>query len=325
MTLSKAFLMVAASLTVSGVASAEDQPTTTTAEKQSALQTVLPGAYGNVEVRHRVRRTLTDKEKVANDVPALQFRPTLGTTLFDGKVDTSFNWIFQKSADSIVLNKADFYNATQWDLVQGSLGHVGPYAEIYPKTDGGYDSLVGFYGELTPTIKMDAGDIAILAYLEPVGEFMSKNQSADNKVKTVNKTGKESLSLAGDDQDEIEQRDPTLYNYAGASAKFKPAALKGFSVGGGLDFAQTWKPKYETKEVDGDERTDVAGYESTSATVTKLTLGYALTEKLNLAGQLRQNVRGFYAGGIDEAHPDRSGNFGDVRWETRVSLVATLF
>jgi hypothetical protein len=322
--ISKALFAVVAGMTVAGVASAQDAATTT-AEKKAPIQTLLPGAYANAEIRHSTKRSITEDDKVANDIPNLQLRPSLGTTLFDGMVDTSFNWIFIKRPDQVVIDKSTMYNATQWDLVQGKLGHIGPYAEIYPQTDGGYNSLLGFYGELTPSFPVPGGELSTLAYVQPVAEYSSKNYADANQQMTPeNKTERDSLSLNDEGTDTIEQRDSTIYNYTGGAVKYKPAAVAGFSVGLGVDFCQTWKPKYETKEVDGDLRTELSGYEATALSINKLTLGYKLTDKLSLSSQLRQNIGGFYGESVTTDRPDRTGNVGNTRWETRVSVIATI-
>src|SRR4051812_13415513 len=103
-------------LALASVATAQDNASVS-AEKTSGIKTIVPGAYGKLEVRHTtLQENLEGTDGNVNNIPALSFRPTLGTTLFDGKVDTNFTWIFTKKPDVVPVARSYFYNITTWTV-----------------------------------------------------------------------------------------------------------------------------------------------------------------------------------------------------------------
>src|SRR4051794_2181102 len=106
MKLSKGMIALIAGVAFSGGASAPDQAAVS-AEKQAPIKTLIPGAYDKVEVRHDVLRQM-NKDTVDDDVRQVNVRPTLGLTMFNDAVDTSFTYVFKHSADN-VIKKSDAY------------------------------------------------------------------------------------------------------------------------------------------------------------------------------------------------------------------------
>ncbi len=329
MRFSKAIFVLVSGLSVAGIASAQDQAAVS-AEKQSGIKTLLPGAYANVELRHSTLRTVDEDNKVVNDVPAMQARPTVGSTFFNDKVDTAFTWVFKKSADTNFISKSYLLNITQIKAVEGKYGNIGPYFETYQSNGQSFnESDIGLYGELTNSFDLSAGKLALTAYTEPVGVFMDKHTASGdgNKIAPRNETSQEKLSLNEAGDDTIQQRDPTIANYYGVNAKFSPEALKGFSVKGAVDLLSQWKPKYATKETeDGETRTELTGYETRGFTMNRIILGYKISDTLSIANQFRQYIGGIYGTSIDSTHPDQSvAGVGTNRFENRLQLTATLF
>ncbi len=335
MKFSKAIFVLVSGLSLAGVAAAEDQPAAVTAEKAAPIKSILPGAYGNVEVRHSTLRLVDTDGKKVNDIPALSVRPTLGTTLFDDKVDTAFTWVFKKAPDTNKITKSYLVNITQWKVLDGAIGNIGPYSEVYQANGASFnDALIGLSGELNKDFALPGATIALNGYWNPVAEYMDghTNGGKDNQVATRNETSQEKLFLTGstDDADanKVQQRDPNLLNQYGASAKYKPEAVKGLSLGLGSDIINKFHPKYTTKETaSGEPRTEQDGYATSGLSITKIMVGYKLSDKVSLTGQFRQYTGGTYAKAIDSSHPDASGFLGgrDARFETRLQMVATLF
>ena len=147
MKFSKVMFVLVSGLSFAGVATAEDTAATApvSAEKQAPIKSILPGAYANVEVRHDTWREVDAEGKKTNDIPYMQFRPTLGTTLFDDKVDTAFTWVFKKAPDTNKVTKSYMMNVTQWKVIDEKLGNIGPYFEMYQTGNGQSfsDNMVG--------------------------------------------------------------------------------------------------------------------------------------------------------------------------------------
>ncbi len=329
MKFSKAIFVLVSSLSVAGVATAQDQAAVS-AEKQSGIKTILPGAYGNIEMRHSTLRVMDEDNKVVNDVPSLTARPTLGSTFFNEKVDTAFTWVFRKKPDTTVVERYYLMNVTQIKAIDGKYGNIGPYFETYQKNGQSFEeSYIGLYGELNKDLELAAGKVSFNGYSQPVGLFRdahSANLEA-NQIEPRNETSQETLSLTDDENGAtIQQRDPSVFHFYGASAKFAPAAVKGFSVKGSVDLLNRYDPKYVTKETDdGDARTELDGYAVSGLTLNRIILGYKISDTLSVANQFRQYIGGIYGQSIDAQHADKTGQVGNYRFENRLQLTATLF
>jgi len=333
MKFSKAIFVLVSGLSVAGVASAEDQAAVS-AEKQAGIKTLVPGAYANIEIRHTTLRVMDEDNKVVNDVPSLQARPTLGATFFNEKVDSAFTWVFRKKPDTTVVERYYLMNVTQIKAIDGKYGFIGPYFETYQKNGNSFDeSYIGLYGELNKDVDVAGGKLSLNAYTQPVGLFNDGHTAAsqDRQVAPRNETSRDDkdLALQGEDTDgnpTIQQRDPSIYHFYGANVKYAPDALKGFSVKGAVDLLNYWKPKYVTKETDdGEPRSELDGYQTEGLTMNRIILGYKISDTLSLNNQFRQYIGGIYGSGIDSAHEDKTGQVANYRYENRLQLTATLF
>jgi hypothetical protein len=312
-------------IALTGAVNAQAQDAATSAEKQAPLKTILPGSYGRLELRHSVARRM-EGEEVTNDIPKLDIRPTLGSTFFDGRFDTSFTWIFRKAADTTAVKKLILYNESKWTLLEGRFGDIGPNALTYQSDDQSFnESYVGIDANLKRDFAADHGTITLSGYMGPAAAIRSGKDSQENKVSVRNDTGNDNFALDSTGSTEIEQRDPTLWNYSGVQARFKPSLLPEFYVGLGVDLAQKWDPKYAASEVEGDTRVERVGYATSAVTSNVLKLGYKVSDDVTVAGALRQNVGGYYQQGLGEDSPDPTGYWGATRWESRLSLQATLY
>jgi hypothetical protein len=103
---------------LTGITTAQAQDAAVSAEKQAPIKSILPGSYGKVELRHSVARRM-EGDEVTNDLPKMDVRPTLGSTFFDGRLDTSFTWIFRKTPDTAKVSKLILFNETKWNVLQG--------------------------------------------------------------------------------------------------------------------------------------------------------------------------------------------------------------
>lgn len=321
----RGIFIFAAFMQIAGAAVAQGQDAAVTAEKQAPIKSILPGAYGKIELRHSVARRMEGQD-VTNDIPKLDIRPTLGSTFFNDRVDTSFTWIFRKTADTAKVSKLVLFNETKWNVVQGKYGDIGPYAVTYQSNDQSFsESYVGFDANLKRDVAIAGGTLAFSGYMEPLAVIRSGKSSAESKVNVRNDTGNDSFSLDNSGATDVEQRDPTIWNYSAVDTRFKPDAVEGFYVGLGVELAQKWDPKYSAKIVDGETRVENDGYATSAVTTNVFRLGYKVSDAVTVAGALRQNIGGYYGQGVGETSPDPTGYWGATRWESRLALQASLF
>ena len=283
------------------------------AEKSAPLQNFLPNSYGKMELRHELDVTMQETT-VQNQTPNASARPTLGSTFFDGKLDTAFTWIFEKTADTVKINKTYFYNITTYDLLSGDNGSIKPYAEIYQTTPTGTAGESGFKVAYLGTefatnaeVATGAGAITFSAYTLPLAVFSSGGMVPMDKPQNI--TGRAALT-----EEEIERQDPAYDSYTGVGVKFAPAAVTGLTAALGTELYRGWAPSYEVGLVDGSERTSLDNYDVTNMITNKFTVVYPLSDKVNLSNQVRHYIGGIYESGID-----------GKRWENRLAITATLF
>ena len=334
-------LLVGLTLAKFAMADEAKVPANVSAEKKSALQQLLPGVYGKVDVRQDFLRADVGTTK-AYDHTSVDFLPKLGMTLFDDKVDTSFTWWFKQNSSTNTVSKHDFYNETQWNWLAGEFNenspfNFGPYAWIDFLGAVGNSTFsyadVGFYGEVNYQFAIPTGALALQVYEQPLEEFVTAadNQAPDAQLplgndKGANQTG---ASLNGESVSQARvttnQRDPLIINYAGTNALYKPQAIKGLAAGIGIDLVNTWKPKYRAVTADGQDSVEKAGYSTGVLTMNRLILSYKISDKVTVSNQTRAYLRGYDQRTVDVNNPDPTGQVGPYKWENRLALVATLF
>ncbi len=315
MKISKAVFAIIAGAAISSAAHGQEA---VTAEKQAAIKKILPDAYGSVEVRHSTLRVMEKDEQVA-DSPVLSVRPTLGTTLFDGSVDTSFTFRYNKKADTSRIGKSSTYNSTTIDIVGNDIANLKAYSLTYVAGEDSFStSDLGFIGEAAKAV----GPVKFSSYLNPTVSFNSGKNSPKDKVTAADKT--QGLTLTEADT-KVEKEHPGIWNAAGVSAKYTIGAT-GLAVGTGLDFGQNWEEKLAIVQVeDGTTRRSSDGYKYRSSTLIKLNTSYKLSDKTSIVAQVRGVTEGFFAESINKSNEDEVLGYGANRYEARLSLNATLF
>jgi hypothetical protein len=315
MKISKAMFAVIAGTAISSAALGQEA---VQAEKQAAIKKILPDAYGSVEVRHSTTRVM-EKDKQVSDSPVLSVRPTLGTTLFDGNVDTSFTFRYNKKPDTSRIGKSSTYNETTVALIGNDAASLKAYALTYVAGEDSFStSDLGLIGEAAKSF----GPLKISSYINPTVSFNSGKNAKNDKVTAADKTN--GLTLTETDT-KIEKENPGIWNSAGISAKYTIGST-GLAVGTGLDFGQNWEEKLAIVQVeDGTTRRSSDGYQYRSSTLTKLNVSYKLSDKTSMVAQVRGLTEGFYAESVNKSNPDEVLGYGPNRFEARLSLNATLF
>lgn len=321
MKLSRIMLALVAGSTMSGVAVAQNQ---LSAQKQEGFKLLVPGLYGKVELRHD---TAFKTDNTKGSTPSASVLPTIGTTLWNKAVDTSFTARYSKGTADPVLKTAEFYNETSWTWLKGEYGSFGPYAftAFNPSTSQMLYSNIGVNFTFEHTYPVALGDVTLKAYTEPKAALLG-TASEDVKVTPKNDTGRENFGLESGADTKVTAQEAPAYNDSGFSVKVAPAALKALTLGAAVDVAQKWTPRYAAKDVVGNELvTEADGYLYRAATTSKLTASYQIKEGLKLGGEVRHNVGGFFDYTIDPATAEDNKELLSSQFQTRVSLSADLF
>jgi len=336
MKISKRVLVVAAGMAIAGLAHAEEAAPAVAAQKSAGLKTIAPDLYGNVQVRHTTDRVTNDGDKV-DDKARLTVRPQIGTTLFDGAVDTYVIWIFQKTPAKDAWDKTYVYNETYWYPFQGKAGDLDYKAGTYSYFEQAQAEHTiglqqhGLYAEVNYPLETTAGKFTFAGLTNPVAEWMNNDRVKDkaNSLPLSNRTSRDAdgLGLTTDDSGNLttQQKDPSFWTDNEASAKFAPGFLPAASVGFALEYIQHWTPKYALNETGDDTHTDKIGYRYGALTLNKFVLGYKVSDKVSLSNSTRYHIGGFYQSRVDETKEDPSQAYGHITWENRLALNVTLF
>jgi hypothetical protein len=319
MKFSKVLFAVIASSSVAGVAFGEEA---VQAEKKAPIQQLLPNAYGSVEVRHSTLRKM-EGDKLVDDSPSLSVRPSIGSTFFDGKLDSYFTLRYSKKPDSVRINKSFTDNETFLTLVKNDIGAIKGYAyTVMAGEDSFADTSLGLYADAAKSLDIVGGSLKLSAYSNPTAGYKSGKQAAADKAPAADRT---SLSLKEDDT-KVEQQDPSIGHTFGGGVRYAPAAVKGLSFGPSVDFGQAWTPKYEMVETtDGNAKQQLNGYATRSATMTRLVVSYKLSDATTLTSQIRGLTAGYWEEGVSVSKPEEALGYGANRFEARVSLSTNLF
>ncbi len=305
--------------------SAFAQQAAVSASNVSPVKALIPGAYARLELRHVTSSKFDAQQDMVSQVPQLQIRPTIGASFFDERVDTSFVWVFTRKAENAAIQRATLFNESKWNVLKGEAGDLGPYALIYQDHGNSYgEAYVGLDGNLTKTIKLGAGDLTFKGNFEPLALFRSAKTASTDKVEVRNGTGNSAFSLTGSGDTKIEQRTPTLYNATALEAGLKPSIAQKFYVGLGLELTQKWQPKYVARTEDGVTSADEDGYATSVQTTNLFKVRYKASDRISVAGTVRQNLAGYYEEGITTTKPDPTGGWANTRWETRLAVTADL-
>jgi hypothetical protein len=311
-------------LAFSGMAAAEDAKVDAT---KSAQPEVIAKAYGSLYMRHA---TLDKYAADGSDnvVPALVIIPTLGTHLFNDKLDVAYSWYFKKTASSNRINKVVSYAELTYSIIDNDTISLYPYVyieqangESFSIVDAGPHMDVKWGGVQTPVGKLSA-----VGFLEPLVEYTSGHSAA--KAPVIDRTTRNEAQALTDGspapspaEKEIEQRDPSISSTTEVAAKLAVDAVKGLSFGAGVDYLQNWAPKYEAKTEDSDVRYSKAGYSVKSAVMNKVSVSYKLTDAVSLSNQLRYMVNGAW----NDSYTTQGVSGVSARIENRLALNATLF
>jgi hypothetical protein len=300
----------------------------TVSGEKKGYQALDPDVFGSVELRYSVLRAQTGDDATQDDV-VMSVRPTLGLKILEGKVTSAFTFLYSKNPGSMVLDKGGFFNETTWTAIDGKYGRISPYAYSQFNPDGNSFRFanIGLTFSSRTKFESDQGTLSIGGYLEPKFQLVSQQTSKDKNFTVVPRNETSRPTLAFDDQGAtaVEQRDPTLIDNSGASVSFSPAQAKDLSTGFSVDFIRQWKPKYVTRELDGQLKTDFDAYERRSLTFTRWNVGYSLSEKVSLAGYIGYYMGGLYEYNIQNDLAEVNHELDNHRWDTRVSMSTVLF
>lgn len=316
-------ILITMGLATSGLAAAQD----TTATKTSSMPSIIEKSYASLHLRHTTL-VKVDPDGKSNVVPQLNVIPTLGSHLFNDKLDLAVSWYFRKNADSVRVNKIVTYGEATFTILEQEHAALSTYAYT-EQADGPSFSIVdiGPHLDLMTSVPTPVGKLAFSGFVEPLAEFTSGKGAPKAGVRDRTESGRSEQALTGGEEAppadaEIEQRDPLFTSTTEVAAKLALDAVKGLSIGVGVDHLKSWEPHYEATTEGSDVRYDLAGYKTREAMLNKFTVSYKLTDAVTLTNQVRYMVDGLY----EDRYDTTKGVAGiSARIENRLAVTATLF
>ena len=333
-------------------------------EERTGLLWIFPAAYGKLELRHVTLRKMTrdqgfvhirggspnllgSKQEVS-DSPHWLLRPTIGSTFFNGDLDTSFTYSFSNDVGSSELRKVDVINSTLWSVVKGNFDANSPYlfgpsadTSLFDGSKNGTGfsySDIGFFGQMSSLFPVPSGTLNVRGYLNPVVELYSHEQNEKSRSTLIRSADQGSRSgISSSHLVDVEvppneplaarQKHPMYLASYGIAGTYQPHWSTKLALGIGLDVIQTWKPVYKETLDPGKTETTVRrdGYARDAVSFARLTVKYDFTKRVSLVNQLRHYTAGIWDRGISVANPDTTGQVGQIAWENRLSLNVSLF
>ena len=332
-------------------------------DERTGLLWIFPEAYASFELRHDTLRQMTrdrglvhvtggpillDNKHELVDSPHWELRPTIGSTFFKGKLDSSFTFVFWNDIGSSELAKRDVINYTQWNVIDGKFNANSPYllgpsafTDLMTGDNSGASfaySDIGFFGEANYQFPIPTGSFTVRGYLNPTMEVYSPEQSKKNHSTLVRNSdpgqrrGVSSSPLVDSDLPEdapmaARQRHPLYLAFYGIGGTYKPNSLEHLSLALGFDIIETWKPVYKETVVPGQAETSVKleSHERDAVSFARFTATYEVNKRITFVNQLRHYTAGLWERGISADNPERTAQVGPVSWENRLSLIVTLF
>jgi hypothetical protein len=277
----------------------------------------IDNAYSNLDMRHYTMRDYAADGSYGQD-PYLDTRITFGTKLLNEKLDMSYTFRFLKDnlnnpakADGSPGEKysthADSLKMIQgWAWVdyaaaEGAWGSLKPYVWIFPQF--GNNPEMGYVGAYydAPGAEFDVGIGSLKLGLT---QYTAATYDHDKNISKVEVRSGD-LGLVGKDQTINTSKRHLSYELETyGSASLKIAAVPGLSVGTDMDYYVNYDPQY-TNIAGSVESTELNKYVTSSYVLTGLSVGYSITDNLNISNKLYVQHGGFYQ---DLADDDRYFN-----------------
>jgi len=317
--------LVSAAL-IAGNAMAEDVKSA----KEAPAKVLFPHSYGVLSLRQyekvRVAKDAAGEDAYAGTTPYGQTRLTIGSTWFEGRLDTSATLFVQKETASTQLKTLTPELIAEYRPVTGEYGYVKPYVDMFPAFQGAVS-----FGDL------GVENLAKLPLTTPVGKLVlsgavdvsTRLVGGKQKVKVEGTPGDGALALTQDREGNslTVQQDQSLNTRYNTKAALDIAALRGLSVYGQVEYFRVFNPKYAFAATEADN-TRLAGYKADSWTETSADVSYKFNDTVSLSNTLLFSSVGFYQKDVNTTAAEVKGQSPDhqpSRWTNRLMLTANLF
>lgn len=286
-------------------------------EAKAPIHSILPNAYGSVTTEYYTKYEMNKAaNEVSNEIPAFYLYPALGSTFFDGKVNSVLTWGFAKKSGTNAISREYMETYTTLSLWSNDFAYVTPALLGYQKDGANFNSLeVRVSVGLKHDMELAAGKLSFNGKVQPKTTFVSNTNRETIKGENIrNETALEGAALTKAVGEDVKQKDPTLGLRNEYSVSFAPAALEGLGLMAGIRNENTYTPKYKFVAVGEEVRTDQDGYETSVSTRNVVGITYAINDMWSV-----YNYTYTYTEGLYEARKD--GN----RVLNTAGFTATLF
>ena len=317
-------VLASSALLTSGAMAQEVQ-----SSKEAPAKTLLPNAYGLMSVRSyqkvRYDNNAQGQDEYAGTSPYGQARLTLGSTWFEGKLDTSATLFVEKSTGTTQVDTLAPELIADYKPLSNENGYVKTYGDWYPAFHN--QPSQGQFGVETGVMAPIATGIGLLTFS---GELDVSTWLVGGKETSAvgGDTTQPGLSLAPDEEGNYSTMtaDQSLLTLYGAKAALELGAVPGLSTYALVEFNRKFAPNYVADAEESDSK-KLNGYTAASFTETSLDVSYKVNETVTLSNTVFNRTNGFYQKSYDVAsvEADKPSGTESFRWMNRLMLTATLF
>ena len=283
------FLSFLSGLALSGLGLAADFE----ASKNAPLQNIFPNSYGNLVLKHILNKSGESTK------PEVQARYILGSTFFDGKLDSWVTLGAIRQAGTPVVSQRPVQVESYYTLYKNDYVTVSPFLDAFlPSGEKGTRGEMGMYVPVSYEQSLSAGKVKLLSEMVFAGSFGTRKEDFKTEVTRAGKpltdddVKRSSLSLTKDNDSNSYMESSQASNLRGTvtfGAGFEPKLVSGLSMALISSHTQQYVPVMELNTKTNTVGLKKAGfmnqpeYKNTYSSEQQLSVGYKLRDGLSVA------------------------------------------
>lgn len=267
-------------------------------KNQAPIQKLLPNSYANVQLRGYYSETVKKANNSSNLDPKIQVRATLGSTFFDGMLDSNLvvganNYLGKDKKSNLVTYRGTFLS-NKLTVYENDFVSVVPYLNVkLPSGEYGTNAALGLSVPVSYDLDTKAGSFDFKVGFDAKTYLASKTDSS-NQMDLLDEQGNKmtkathkdlGFSLNKKDEYQVGADSRSYKGQVGVGVEFSPKVLPGLELELAGEFSQKYVPVMEYSSAD---KTVASKYnlKEKSEQTYKAAVSYELTESLSLSNSL---------------------------------------